>query len=95
MKGKYEIFNDIAQSRRHNNRLVYSCLILMIAVFAIAIYFVVSAHERANNNAYVLHGGQRLPMVPIRDAKENLEFFAKVTSKTFMNCFSRWNPIWT
>ena len=53
MKGKYEIFNDIAQSRRHNNRLVYSCLILMIAVFAIAIYFVVSAHERANNNAYV------------------------------------------
>ena len=92
MKGKYEIFNDIAQSRRHNNRLVYSCLILMIAVFAIAIYFVVSAHERANNNAYVLHGGQRLPMVPIRDAKENLEILCEGHVQNFHELFFSLEP---
>ena len=92
MEGKYKIFNDIAQSRKHNNRLMYGCLVMMVAIFAIAIHFVVAAHERANSNAYLLYGGQRLPMAPIGDTGQTLKILCEGHIRNFHELFFSLEP---
>ncbi|MDC6388847.1 hypothetical protein PP182_09150 [Maribacter sp. PR1] len=92
MEGKYGIINDIAQSRRHNNRLVYSCLAVIVIVFGMATYYVMRADQRAKNNAYLLHGGQRLPMAPIRDVKENLQILCEGHLYNFHELFFSLEP---
>ncbi|WP_421803152.1 hypothetical protein [Flagellimonas sp.] len=92
MKGRYIIFNDIDRGRRHNKRLVYGCLVLVAVVFAIATYYVTAANERANNNAYLLNGGQRLPIAPIRDIKQNLEILCEGHITNFHELFFALEP---
>lgn len=92
MKDRYMIFNDIDRGRRHNKRLVYGCLVLVAVIFAIASYYVTAANERANNNAYLLYGGQRLPIAPIRDIQQNLEILCEGHIINFHELFFALEP---
>lgn len=92
MEGKYIIFNDMEKSRRQHRNLVYLSLVLVVASFGLATFLVSKANERAKNNAYVLYGGQRLPLNPLRDTKRNLEILCEGHIWNFHELFFSLEP---
>ena len=92
MKGKYVIFNDIERSRKHQRNVVYLCLLLVVLTFGTSLHFIGKANERARNNAYMLHGGQRLSLDPLRDKQQNLEILCEGHIRNFHELFFSLEP---
>ncbi|MEM9647127.1 MAG: hypothetical protein AAF969_01510 [Bacteroidota bacterium] len=92
MKGKYIIFNDIEKSKKRQWNLIYVSLFLVVLSFGLSFHQITEANERARNNAYVLHSGQRLSLRPLRDPKRNLEILCEGHVRHFHELFFSLEP---
>lgn len=92
MKGKYVIFNDMDKSRKKQWNLVYFSFFLVVLSFGLANHQINKANERARNNGYLLHKGQRLSLEPLRDPKRNLEILCEGHIQSFHELFFSLEP---